>query len=268
VSGWSDLDVETSDGVVLHAVRRGRGPAIVMAHGVLDDGECWTRVAEALEADHDVVAYDARYHGRTREPDGAPWGSAADLLALVDALGLDRPVAMGHSMGAVTAAHAVAAHPGRFRAAVLEDPAWRSGPLDAGMVEAGRGALEGMLAASEPEIEALGRQFSPGWDDAEYAPWARAKARFHGMDHMSDALQVLLTERWQDTAARLTVPVLLVCGDDAGKGRIVTPDAAAEASAHCATLEVATLAGAGHNVRRDAFEAYVDAVTGFLARVA
>jgi N-formylmaleamate deformylase len=267
VTSWGHLDVEVGEGVVLHAVRMGSGPPVVMAHGVLDDGECWTRVAEALEADHDVVAYDARYHGRTREPDGAAWGGSDDLVALVDALGFERPALVGHSMGAVTVANAIAERPGRFRAAVLEDPAWRDAPLDAEMQAAGRAALDGMLASSEAEVETLGRQFSPGWDDAEYGPWARAKTRFRGADLMGDVLQRIMAERWQDTVARFTIPVLLVCGDDEARGRIVTPEAAAEAAARCPTLEVVTLPGAGHNIRREAFPGYVEAVRGFLDRV-
>ena len=169
-------------------------------------------------------------------------------------------------MGAVTVARAIAAHPDRFRAAVLEDPAWRSGPLDAGMAESGRAAFDAMLSGTEAEIEAMGRQFSPGWDDAEYGPWARSKTRFRGADHMADALQQMLATRWQDTVARFAVPVLLVCGGDEAKGRIVTAETALEAAATCPSLEVSLLPEAGHNIRREAYDGYVAAVRAFLDR--
>jgi pimeloyl-ACP methyl ester carboxylesterase len=264
---WTDLEVEVGDGVVLHAIRSGQGSPIVLAHGMLDDGGCWTRVADALASDHDVVAYDARYHGKTREPDGAAWGGADDLVALVDALALDQPVAMGHSMGAGTVAAAVAGHPDRFRAAVLEDPAWRDEAMDASALRDGRAAFDAMLAGSEAEIEAGGRQFSPGWDDAEYGPWAAAKKRFRGTDQLEHALERVLGTPWQELVAGFRVPVLLLCGGDQAKGRIVSAETAAEAAAICPTLEVATFPDAGHNVRREAFDGYLTAVTAFLDRV-
>ena len=188
MSEWSELDVEVGDGVALHAYRRGAGPSSSSPTACSTTPTRWTRVADALEADHDVVAYDARYHGLTREPDGAPWAAPPTSSPLADALGLDRPVAMGHSMGAVTVAQAVAAHPDRFRAAVLEDPAWRGGPLDAGMVESGRGRVRrDARGHRRPRSRRWVASSAPGWDDAEYAPWARSKTRFHGVDRMADA---------------------------------------------------------------------------------
>lgn len=266
MSGWTDLAVEVGDGVVLHAIRRGTGPAVVLAHGMLDDGGCWTRVADALASDHDVIAYDARYHGRTREPDGAAWGGADDLVALADALALERPAVMGHSMGAGTVAAAAAGHPDRFRAAVLEDPAWRDAPMDPSALEAGRAAFDAMLAGSASEIEAAGRTFHPGWDDGEYGPWARSKTRFRGAGELANALQRVLGTPWREVVVDLRVPVLLLCGGDEAKGRIVDAETAAEAARICPSLEVVTFPDAGHNVRREAFDGYVDAVTTFLAR--
>ena len=47
---------------------RAAGPPVVLAHGALDDGRCWTRVAEALESEYDLIAYDARFHGKSDAP--------------------------------------------------------------------------------------------------------------------------------------------------------------------------------------------------------
>ena len=264
---WSERDVEVGDGVVLHVYRQGTGPSLVLAHGMLDDGACWTRVAEALEPDFDLIAYDARYHGLTHEPADAAWGGAADLVALADALDLERPFVMGHSMGAATTVAAIAEHPARFRAAVLEDPPWFGGSFDAAMGEERRAMFEEMLAGSEADIEATGRQFSPTWADEEFGPWARAKRRFRGADRLS-GIGATLANPWQGQAACFEIPVLLVCGGDEVKGRIVSPAVASEAASICPTLEVATFAEAGHNVRREAFDGYVAAVREFLGRVA
>jgi pimeloyl-ACP methyl ester carboxylesterase len=72
---------------------------------------------------------------------------------------------------------------------------------------------------------------------------------------------------WQELVAGFQVPVLLLCGGDQAKGRIVSAETAAEAASICPTLEVATFPDAGHNVRREAFAGYLSAVSAFLDRV-
>src|SRR3954467_10293418 len=112
---WSEGDV-VIDGVRIHHYRRGqgpavvparggRGPAVVLAPGSMDNGPCWNRVARALEADFELIAYDARSHGQSDASE--EWGDGgSDLIALVEALGIDRPAAIGHSMGASSVAAA------------------------------------------------------------------------------------------------------------------------------------------------------------------
>ena len=62
---WQAGYVE-ANGIRLHYTRTGgAGPAVVLAHGVTDDGLCWTPVAEALADAYDLVMVDARGHGRS-----------------------------------------------------------------------------------------------------------------------------------------------------------------------------------------------------------
>ena len=66
---WQSGDV-TVNGLRLHYTRTGGAkPPVVLAHGFSDDGLCWTPVAEALEADYDVIMVDARGHGRSEAPE-------------------------------------------------------------------------------------------------------------------------------------------------------------------------------------------------------
>ena len=56
---WQSGDIAVN-GLKLHYTRTGGAkPPVVLAHGFSDDGLCWTPVAEALEADYDVVMVDA-----------------------------------------------------------------------------------------------------------------------------------------------------------------------------------------------------------------
>ena len=117
-------DHVTANGIKMHYTRTGGdGPPVVLCHGSTDNGLCWTPVARALEADYDVVMPDARGHGLTDAPESGydVATRAADLAAFVAALGLERPVVGGHSMGASTTLCFAAGHPDMLRAAVLED---------------------------------------------------------------------------------------------------------------------------------------------------
>ncbi len=68
-----------------------------------------------------------------------------------------------------------------------------------------------------------------------------------------------------ETAAAITAPTLLITADTE-KGSIVTQEIAKEATELNPKIEVVLIEGAGHNIRREAFEAYMDAVKAFLAR--
>src|SRR6516165_1550716 len=101
---WLSGDVQTN-GIRMHYYRTGGNkPQLVLSHGATDDGLCWSRVAQALESDYDVVMPDARGHGLTDAPAQGYTAAdhAADLAGLIEALGLERPAIGGHSMGAGT----------------------------------------------------------------------------------------------------------------------------------------------------------------------
>ena len=105
MSNWQSGFVE-ANGIRVHYNRTGGDlPKLVLAHGVTDDGLCWTPLARKLESEFDIIMVDARAHGESEAPaDGyEPVTLAADLAAVITELGLDRPAVLGHSMGAITA---------------------------------------------------------------------------------------------------------------------------------------------------------------------
>lgn len=270
VGGWAESDIEVPQGR-LHLYRRGSGPPVVLAHGATDNGRCWSRVAAALEDDFELVAYDARGHGRSTDV-AESRSPGADLVDVVLGLGLARPAAMGHSMGAGAVAEAVSARPELFSAAVLEDPAWRDprrGSAPTGEAAGGErrgeqfksltGWVESLQRLSLEEIVARGRDQNPLWHEDELLAWAESKLQYRpgtrrpgpgGTD-------------WRERVRRLRCPLLLVCGTP---GRaIVSTEAAAEAARMSPLVEVVRF-DAGHNIRREAYEGYVAAVRSFLTR--
>src|SRR5262245_42514153 len=75
-------------------------PVLVLQHGASDNGQCWVPVAQELSSEFDCLMPDARGHGRSaRLTPGQAVDQAADLATLLRALGVDRAVVAGHSMG-------------------------------------------------------------------------------------------------------------------------------------------------------------------------
>ena len=121
---WQSDTIEVN-GLRLHYTRTGGDkPALVLAHGFSDDGLCWAPVAEILAPDYDVIMVDARGHGRSAAPEQG-YGSAehvADLAGVISALRLQRPILLGHSMGAMSTLLLAGTYPDLPRAILLEDP--------------------------------------------------------------------------------------------------------------------------------------------------
>lgn len=112
------------DGGTLHVGAWGKGPQVVVAaHGITGNHRSWQAVARALDDEVTLVAPDLRGRGRSSHLPG-PYGMrahAADLVAVLDHLGLERAVLAGHSMGAYVAAVAATTDPARWASVILVD---------------------------------------------------------------------------------------------------------------------------------------------------
>ncbi|MEV4041103.1 alpha/beta fold hydrolase [Streptomyces umbrinus] len=122
------LDVFTSrlvevNGLRLHAVTGGDGPALLLIGGWPQTWYAWRQVMPALARRHTVVAVDSRGAGLSDKPDdGYDAGTlSADLVALMGALGHDRFDVVGHDIGTWTGYALATDHPEQVgRLAILE----------------------------------------------------------------------------------------------------------------------------------------------------
>jgi len=90
--------------VGLHIEARGSGPAVVFTHGFGRTGDTWAPQVDALAADHHVVTWDLRGHGRSEVPPGLYTrdDALADLATVVDAAMAESggpALLVGHSLG-------------------------------------------------------------------------------------------------------------------------------------------------------------------------
>lgn len=278
---WKSGDVE-ANGIRIHYTRTGDGgrPSLVLAHGFSDDGLCWAPLARALEGEYDVVMLDARGHGESDAPNEGNGSAdqAADMAAAVATLGLQRPAILGHSMGAAAALALAGLFPGLPRAVLLEDPpaVWTAPhpeppPADGAAAPAPPRPtgpptwLAAMEGKTREELIAHGRSQSPGWSEEELGPWADSKIRFLPkiLNRTSGGGPQTPID-WPATARRITCPALLITGDKS-RGAIVSAEQAAELRSLVPHVEIAHIADAGHNIRRDQFAPYLTVVRAFLA---
>jgi pimeloyl-ACP methyl ester carboxylesterase len=116
------------------------GRPLVLVHGFTGAKEDFTDWLDPLaERGWHAVAVDQRGHGDSTKPaDEAAYSFelyAADLLALLDALGWARAVVLGHSMGGMVVQTAVLAEPDRFDGLVLMDTSHKALRADPDIIE-------------------------------------------------------------------------------------------------------------------------------------
>ena len=124
--------VTTPDGVGIATTDLGGdGPDLLLVHATGFCGGVLAPMASHLTDRFHCLAIDLRYHGRSDRPgtgDYAWSGFATDVLAAVDGLGLDRPVAFGHSCGGAALVLAEERRPGTFRGLYCFEPVIFPGP--------------------------------------------------------------------------------------------------------------------------------------------
>lgn len=101
------------------------GPDLLLVHATGLHGRVWDPVVAHLADRFRCVSLDERGHGDSGRPEGGDfrWGGfALDVLAVVDGLGLRRPVAAGHSCGGAALLLAEEARPGTFSALWCYEP--------------------------------------------------------------------------------------------------------------------------------------------------
>ena len=260
--GWTTGSV-AADGIDVQYYRTGSGPPVVLAHGMYDDGRRWVPLAADLADDYEVVAFDARGHGRSDAPEtGYDIDSrVADLVGLVEGLDLRDPVLLGHSMGAATVAWAAADHPDLPRGVVLVDPSrFRDAP-DISMEQAQEMTRQRLRESKALSIEErIAEHYdADAYDDEHLRRLAAA------VDECSPHIAKLAQEHdpVADAFDRIAAPTLVLRRDvDPGER-----EADLDAADRLADGRLVHVPDAGHYVFRDQYDAALAELRVFLQRV-
>ena len=258
---WQRGRVDVPGGHIAFHRTGGGGPALVLSHGLTDNGLCWHRLAVALASDFDIVMLDARGHGESsRILQDMDYEPSDDIAEVIDRLELVSPIVMGHSVGARATASYSNSHPDRVSKVVLEDPPFL--PLidekaASRRREMFRSQVEKFGAMSEDELIAWGKATSPTWHEEDFPAWAVAKKQ------VDPKAMPVYRQPWQETIINITAPTLLIHGDPE-LGSLVTADIADEVVSLNRNINTVMIGGAGHNTRRENFQDYVSVVREFL----
>ena len=116
IPGFEYSRLPGADGVELSVAIGGSGSPIVLLHGFPETHLMWRHVAEQLATDHTVICPDLRGFGWSDAPPGAYDKAtlAADMIALLDALELERVDLLAHDWGAWIGFMLCLEHPERF----------------------------------------------------------------------------------------------------------------------------------------------------------
>ena len=275
---WADGYVQ-ANGVRLHYYRTGGDkPQVVLNHGAFDDGLCWTRVAKELEDDYDVIMFDARGHGLSDSGAGDYQSEtrAKDLAEAITALGLEKPVVGGHSLGADVSMQLAAIYPDHTRGIFLEDPpiVMPGEPMFGGDLDMEGDKVIKMMSMVMTLIKVMptflgklvAKKMMPVSPDDEIIPWIKAKKRVNKDFFQSMKEMAAPNPDPFGMAGKIKVPVLLFRGDR-DSGAIVSQEVAQELGKVIADLEVVHLAGANHDIRRAKFDGYMPSLKKFINKV-
>ena len=222
--------IRTSDGVSLHYEEAGAGTPVVFVHEFAGDYRTWEPQMRRFARTHRCVTFSQRGYPPSDIPDDAArYGqdiARADVVALIDALGIERAHVVGHSMGAYTALHVGIQHPQRCISVTaagcgwgsLADPAARAA-MRAQAAETSKMFIEkGMDAAAVLYTDNPTRNTQKYKDPRGYAEFVRMLAEHSAKGH-SMTMAMLQAKRptlWDMDAdlKKFSVPLLIIVGDE------------------------------------------------------
>lgn len=253
-----------ANGVPLHVVEAGdpQGAPILWLHGIWDRWLMWQDVVPQIPGRHFMVEF--RGHGESGKPDGAEqyrWKDYADdIVALIDALGFAQVSVVGFSLGAITATLVAARAPERVVRAVAVDPPYHDGVFAVTQFTDLREAKH----LPTDELVAFLSFMRPNRGDAEWrreASWLQSTA-----DGPFDAM-IAGTQGEQELAKnlpRITQPFLVLQADPK-EGAALSDAMAEQAMALLPNARLVHFPGSSHNIAHDQPDAFIAAVTEFLA---
>ena len=200
-------------------------PWLTLSNSLGTDFEMWSPQVPALVQRFRVLRYDTRGHGASSVP-AVPWSIAslgADVIGLLDHLGIERTHFCGLSMGGMIGIRLALAAPGRIDRLVLCDTGARIGSADGWNARIGAVHTSGMAAIADMVME---RWFKPAFIRDNPHEMARLRAVFDRLpaDGYAACCAAVRDYDARPEIAAIRAPTLVICG----KHDLATPPADAK----------------------------------------
>lgn len=255
----------TTPGLRIHVAEAGTGQPVLLLHGWPEHWWAWRKVIALLAGDHRVICPDMRGFGRSEAPRRGYSTAqlATDVIALMDELGIERAVVVGHDVGGRIAFHLGLHHPDRVRRLITLNaahPFWtaRSMGLSGALrmwwtplVETpllGRWII-GHVPRFTARLLRLGRVDRTTLTPAEvraYVDAVRAPERARASERLMYEFayhEIIPTLLGRNRAHRLTVPTLMLNGD---RDAFLSSRSLGGADAYADDLRIELVEGGGH----------------------
>jgi (E)-2-((N-methylformamido)methylene)succinate hydrolase len=215
-SGVREIRVSRPGGTEITARLEGSGPPVALVHGVGADLASWDRVAERLSNQFTVVRADLRGQGKSSRIESCKMADfVGDLVAVLDAFGLEAIDLVGFSLGGLIAQWFALEHPGRVNRLVLvstvaeRTPAERARVLERADKVRDEGIASVVSAAED-------RWFTPAFKAANPEKVALRLSQLKANDHRSyaAAYRVFAEADENVNLAAIRHPTLVVTGEN------------------------------------------------------
>jgi 3-oxoadipate enol-lactonase len=236
---------------------------LIFSNSLATNLTMWDEQARELKKTYRVLRYDQRGHGGSDAPAGRYTFEVlmADVLALMDALGIKKAHFAGLSMGGATALGLAETHPDRFDRIIVCDSPCQSTPTSTQQWE------ERIVVAQKQGMEALveptvGRWFPPETLTANppHIDKVRKMVRSTPVNGFIGCAAALANHDYAAAVATVKRPVLFMAGEKDG----VTPVAMRKLSAALPGSRYVELPGAGHISNMDQPEGFTWTIADFL----
>src|SRR5262249_11893620 len=222
--------IAARDGTRLYYEEAGIGTPVLFIHEYAGDYRTWEMQMRYFSRAHRCVTYSQRGYPPSDVPeDGAKYSqdiARDDVIAVMDALKIEKAHVVGHSMGGYTALHVGMRYPQRCISLVAAGCGWGSTPhaaqretMKAMAAEAGKSvAAQDIASAAAKYADAPMRQAFKHKDPRGYGEFAKMLAEHSALGHSMTMLNLQLKRPtlWEMEAElkRLTVPLLVIVGDE------------------------------------------------------
>ena len=256
-----------SNGIKLYSESAGKGDALLLLHGLGSRGEDWGLQVPFFASRYRTITADLRGHGQSDKPPG-PYSvpmMAADVVGLLDVLGIDSAHIVGLSMGGMIAFQLAVDHPERVRSIVIVNSGPALVPRSAGeWLRIRQRLILAQLFGPARTGKFLSKRLFPKPDQSFVREQFIERWAKNDRNAYLSSIRALIGWSVMDRIGAIRCPVLVISGD-----RDYTPlDLKRQYTALIPGAELVIIDDSGHATPIDQPDKFNRAVLDFLERIA